>query len=208
MFKIELKDCGKSFNRQWLFRNLSLNLETGESWAVTGKNGAGKSTFMLMLASQLLPTEGSIERKNNNGNIPLEQAFSTCSLASPAMELPDEFSATDLFRLQEKVKPFRMVNAAVEFAEMAGFNQSTMNKALGFYSSGMKQRLKLALAVFSDTPLLLLDEPLTNLDKTGEYFFQSLIEKHTSNRLVVVAGNREEEFSFCQKKIQIASALI
>lgn len=163
---------------------------------------------MLMLASQLLPTEGSIERKNNNSNIPLEQAFSTCSLASPAMELPDEFSATDLFRLQEKVKPFRMVNAADEFAEMAGFNQSTMNKALGFYSSGMKQRLKLALAVFSDTPLLLLDEPLTNLDKTGEDFFQSLIEKHTSNRLVVVAGNREEEFSFCQKKIQIASALI
>jgi ABC-type bacteriocin/lantibiotic exporter with double-glycine peptidase domain len=72
----------------------------------------------------------------------------------------------------------------------------------------MKQRLKLALAVFSDTPLLLLDEPLTNLDKTGEDFFQSLIEKHTSNRLVVVAGNREEEFSFCRKKIQIASALI
>lgn len=205
MFTIELENCGKSFNRRWLFRNLNLAFNSGETWAITGQNGAGKSTFMLMLASQLLPTEGQIIRSVSNISIPLEQAYASCSLASPAMELPDEFSANDLFSLQQKVKPFRVSNAAAEFASLTGYDNATMNKAIGFFSSGMKQRLKLALAVLCDTPVVLLDEPLTNLDKSGEIFYKKLIEDHTQGRLLIVAGNREEEFGFCNQTLNISA---
>ena len=207
MFTLELQNCGKSFNRRWLFRNLNLTFKTGESWAVTGKNGAGKSTFLLMLSSQLMPTEGKIIRTSDYNTVALEQAFAYSSLASPAMELPDEFSANDLFRLQKKLKPFRINHAEDEFAALCGYDRLTMNKAIGYFSSGMKQRLKLALAVFCDTPLLFLDEPLTNLDNSGELFYARLIENYTHNRLVVVAGNRQDEFGFCQHSVEISTPL-
>lgn len=204
MFSIVLKDCGKSFNRHWLFRNLSITFNSGEKWAILGPNGSGKSTLGLLLSGQLLPTEGSVAFFANQNSIPLQKLHGYVSLTSPAMELNEDLNVRELFHQHHRLKPLQQGCGADAFAHIAGFNKQTMQKPMATFSSGMKQRVKLGLAVMSDTPLLILDEPFTNLDKAGEQFFHELLEKYGHNRLLMVASNREEEYAVCDRQINLS----
>lgn len=199
MFSIRLSDCGKSFNRRWLFRQVSTEFHSGEQCAILGPNGSGKSTFTLMLAAQLLPTEGSCRWYDGDREISLDQVHHYVSLASPGMELPDEFSATELFRFHGRMKAMLTPDPLATFQELTGFDQATLRKPIGHFSSGMKQRLKLGLAIMTDAPVLILDEPFTNLDRSGETFVTDLLEQFGQNRLILVASNREAEYAFCNR---------
>jgi ABC-type multidrug transport system ATPase subunit len=207
VFSIILKDCGKSFNRHWLFRNLNASFHAGEKWAILGPNGSGKSTLGLLLCGQLTPTEGTIDYICNNTPIPLKDLHLFVSLTSPALELNEDLNTEEIFALHHKLKPMQVANAADVFASMAGYDRKTMKKPIATFSSGMKQRVKLALAVMSDTPLLILDEPFTNLDKSGELFFYALLEKFGQERLLLIASNRAEEYAVCDRSINLASGL-
>lgn len=204
MFSIVLKDCGKSFNRHWLFRNLSITFNSGEKWAILGPNGSGKSTLGLLLSGQLLPTEGSVAFFANQNSIALQKLHGYVSLTSPAMELNEDLNVRELFHQHHRLKPLQQGCGPDAFANIAGFNKQTMQKPMATFSSGMKQRVKLGLAVMSDTPLLILDEPFTNLDKAGEQFFHELLEKYGQNRLLMVASNREEEYAVCDRQINLS----
>jgi ABC-type multidrug transport system ATPase subunit len=80
---------------------------------------------------------------------------------------------------------------------------NAMDKQLRYFSSGMKQRLKLAQAVFSDVSILLLDEPCTNLDKPGYELYHSLINKYCQDKLIIVSSNDPNEIDFCTERINI-----
>lgn len=207
MFSIILKDCGKSFNRHWLFRNLNTTFHSGEKWAILGANGSGKSTLGLLLSGQLTPTEGCIEHIHHQVSVQLKNLHTLVSLTSPALELNEDLNTKEVFALHQKLKPLQTEKGSEIFASMAGFDSKTMQKPIGTFSSGMKQRVKLALATMSDTPLLILDEPFTNLDKAGEHFFHSLLEKFGQNRLLMIASNREEEYAVCDRQINLSSGL-
>jgi ABC-type multidrug transport system ATPase subunit len=203
VFQIELQNCGKSFNQKWLYKNVSMELKLGEKWAILGPNGSGKSTFTLMLAGQIWPTEGTILRKSNSAVIPENKVHETVALASPALELPEEFTLTEIIQFQKGLKPFSMENPLKTLAEVCGFDKATLNKPLATFSSGMKQRVKLCLAAFAKTPLLILDEPLSNLDEAGAEVYQQLLSEYSANRLVVIASNRPEEYTACTQKLRI-----
>ncbi len=205
MFSIILKDCGKSFNRNWLFRDLNASFQTGEKWAILGPNGSGKSTLGLLLCGQLTPTEGTIDYISNNTAIPLKNLHLYVSLTSPALELNEDLNTIEIFALHHKLKPMQVANGAELFASMAGYDHKTLQKPIATFSSGMKQRVKLALAIMSDTPLLILDEPFTNLDKAGEQFFYELLKTFGNDRLLMIASNREEEYAVCDRSINLAS---
>jgi len=207
VFSIILKDCGKSFNRHWLFRNLNTTFHSGEKWAILGANGSGKSTLGLLLSGQLTPTEGSIEHIHHRVPVQLKNLHTLVSLTSPALELNEDLNTKEVFALHQKLKPLQTEKGSEIFASMAGFDSKTMQKPIATFSSGMKQRVKLALAVMSDTPLLILDEPFTNLDKSGELFFYALLEKFGQERLLLIASNRAEEYAVCDRSINLASGL-
>lgn len=207
MFSINLKDCGKSFNRNWLFRNLNASFHTGEKWAILGPNGSGKSTLGLLLCGQLTPTEGTVEYTTGNVPVPLKNLHNFISLTSPALELNEDLNTTEIFALHHKLKPLQTDKGPEIFASMAGFDPKTMRKPIATFSSGMKQRVKLGLAIMSHMPLLILDEPFTNLDKAGEQFFYALLDKFGENRLLMIASNREEEYAVCDKQINLLSGL-
>lgn len=193
--QIQLDQCGKSFNRHWLYRNLNLTLQSGEQWAFLGANGSGKSTLMLMLTSQVWPTEGKISWTGNDGtDIPSTNVFRHIALASPAMEVPEEFNLSEIISMQARIKPFQMKDAAAAVADICSFDKKTFQKPVSTFSSGMKQRVKLCLAALADTPVLLLDEPLTNLDTAGAAVYERLREEYCNNRLLVIASNREDEY--------------
>lgn len=203
MVKIEFSNCGKSYNRRWLFRNLNARLVQGEKWVILGPNGSGKSTISLMLAGQVWPTEGSIQRFESDKPLKPELAHRYISLASPAMELPGEFNFTEILGMHSIAKPM-LPNAKIDFlAELCGFDSKTLSKPLSHFSSGMLQRVKLVLAVFTDCPVLLLDEPLSNLDKSGIDLYNQLIQEYTNQRLLVVASNRKDEYFSCTQAIEV-----
>lgn len=205
MFSVKLSNCGKSFNRRWLFRHLDATLQGGERWAVLGPNGSGKSTLTLMLAGQILPTEGTVTWQQQAQPLHIDNVSAFTALASPAMELAEEFSATEIFQFHRRMKPMLEADPLAAFSQLTGYDKNTLTKSTGSFSSGMKQRLKLALAFMSDTPLLILDEPLTNLDVQGEVFYREMLEKYGRDRLIIVASNREDEYRFCDRQLNLTS---
>ncbi len=206
MIEISLVNCGKNYHRSWLYRDINLNLSVfkGNSYAILGPNGAGKSTFTLMLCGQVSPTEGQIHWKNNEVLIPENLWNHYYSLSSPALELPEEFTVEEWFQYHHQLKPFIKNFSLQELIDICEFPSKIKNKPLMYYSSGMKQRIKLCLSFYGDQILAVLDEPLTNLDIKGIELYQKLVNKFQSEKCIVIASNREDEFYFCTNKLIIS----
>lgn len=201
MFTIQLQNCGKKFNRNWIFKDLNHTFTSGNSYAILGPNGSGKSTLMQCIAGYMSISKGKIEFSDNTV-INEELKYQHLSLASPFLELIEEFTLRETIDFHFNMKKLSYLAKKEEIVEVLGLGHS-IDKQLKFYSSGMKQRVKIALAVFSDTEILMLDEPCTNFDETAIAWYQDLIAKYTANRLVLVASNQKHEYSFCKEIINL-----
>jgi ABC-2 type transport system ATP-binding protein len=202
--EIHLDNAGKRFNYEWIFRNLTHAFAQGESYALLGPNGSGKSTLLQCLAGARLLNEGKISLHSENALVEPEFHYRYISLAAPYLDLIEEFTLKEIMAFHATVKPFEK-NVTVEYAaELAKLSNAT-NKPIKLYSSGMKQRVKLLLAVLSDTPVLLLDEPATNLDAQGLRWYNGLVEERSANRLVIVASNDPQEYAFCKHTIDVTA---
>ncbi len=199
---ITLQNIGRRFNREWIFRRVDYTFTSGESYAILGSNGSGKSTLLQILNGSLSPSAGTIGYELNGKNIAVEDVFVHLSLAAPYLELIEEFTLTEMIDLHFKFKSYKagMDNKAViELLAM----ENNKNKLIKYFSSGMKQRLKLALAFCSDTALLMLDEPTSNLDSQGVDWYLNLVERFAEDRLTIVCSNQPHEYGFCGKKLNI-----
>ena len=200
--KISLTDAGKRFNRDWIFRHLNFTFETPCSYAIIGPNGSGKSTLLQLIAGSLDITEGKIAWARDNESIEDSQVFRSVAIAAPYLEVIEEMTAVEFLNFHKQFKPFLQNISTEEIIAQIGLTSSA-GKQIRYYSSGMKQRIKLAQAVFSDTPLVLLDEPCTNLDEEGYQLYYSLLDKYCSGRLLIVSSNEEKEFVLCKERINI-----
>lgn len=200
--KIILDKCGRKFSNQWIFRNLSYTISSGEKVWISGKNGSGKSTLLQVIAGNLLCTEGNVSYEWNGRKIS-DDFFSHISFTAPYLDLPDEFSLPEILRFHFKFK--KRLNEISDEDLMAFSNLSyAIEKPVRNFSSGMKQRAKLLLAICTDAPILLLDEPCSNLDEEGMQWYATLIEKFAAQRTIIVASNHlKEEHHFCQRQIDI-----
>lgn len=200
---ITLQNIGRRFNRDWIFRGVDYNFTIGESYAVLGPNGSGKSTLLQVLNGSLTPSEGTITYAYENKLVEAERIFEHLSLAAPYLELIEEFTLAEMIELHFKFKSYKPgidKNAVIDLLAM----QTSKNKLIKYFSSGMKQRLKLALAFCSDTAMLMLDEPTSNLDTQGVDWYLDLVEKFALNRLTIICSNQEHEYGFCTNKLNIS----
>ena len=193
---IELHNIGKRFNNDWIFRNLNLNFSNNNSYTITGSNGSGKSTLLQIILGFVLPTEGQIDYTENDNIIDTNNIFSNSSIAAPYIELIEEMTAIEFLEFHLKFKTLINTKSFEEILESVQLLKAK-DKQIRFFSSGMKQRLKLAQAFFSDTNILLLDEPCSNLDQEGILLYHNLIKEYTKNRLLIICSNEEQEYSFC-----------
>ena len=204
--ELNLKNVGKSYRRDWIFRGVNFQFLTGKKYAVTGPNGSGKSTFLKVLSGHLTPNKGSIDfllKKNGTETkVELDKVFRYVSYAGPYIELPEEFSLPELLNFHRKFKNFQNGLSTNDLIELSGLSASA-EKEIRFFSSGMKQRVKLILAICTDSPLLLLDEPSTNLDRPGMNWYRDLVNRFSTGRTVIIASNVEEDFDFCDERIEI-----
>ena len=199
---IHLSNTGKRFNREWIFRKLDYEFLQGKSYAITGTNGSGKSTLLQIIAGATLHSEGKIEYFTavQNQIISAEDSYKQIAIAAPYLDLVEEMTATEFLTFHNNFKPF--TTGFTEMLQAVGL-QKAAEKQIRYYSSGMKQRLKLAQAFFSQTSVLLLDEPTTNLDEEGIEVYKNLWAKHTTNRLVIVSSNDKTEYENCNDVIKI-----
>jgi ABC-type multidrug transport system ATPase subunit len=201
--QIKLSDAGKRFNREWIFRNTDLEFNTGNAYAITGPNGSGKSTLLQIIGGMLLLSEGSIRFLKGNAVIPEEKIYQHISFCAPYLDVIEEMTLWEFFKFHSKFKKIIAGYNAERIIEKLELSKARQKQIRNF-SSGMKQRVKLGQAFFSDTPILLLDEPCTNLDADGIELYHQLIIDHCQQRIVFVSSNDIAEYSFCNQNINMA----
>lgn len=200
---ISLTNTGKRFNREWIFRRIDFNFSDGNQYVITGPNGSGKSTLLQVIAGAIALSEGNISYTLSSGKtLAPDAAFKQLSIAAPYLELIEEMTLQEFLDFHCNFKPLLPGTSIQNMVAAVGLEKA-LAKQIRFFSSGMKQRVKLAQAIFSDTELLLLDEPCTNLDAEGIAVYHHLIETYCLNRLVIVSSNDEVEYRFCKESIDI-----
>ena len=196
--KIVAENLGKRFNREWIFRHFSFTSEPGKTYAITGPNGSGKSTLSQVLWGQVPPTAGVL-KYYDNGKV-VDDAFRYVSIATPYMDLIEEFTLEETIGFHFRFKtPTTPINNMMDAMELT----PSKDKKIGLFSSGMKQRVKLALAFYSQTPFLFLDEPTTNLDKHAIAWYHNNLGRQ-AGRTVIIASNQEDEYPSNAIKIDLS----
>lgn len=194
--KISINNISKKYQKSFIFKNLSYEFEAGANYAIIGSNGSGKSTLIKILAGFQSPSFGEIKFEN----VDVENAYKKISFCAPYLDLIEEMNLPEMIQFHASFKSLLPSINSKFISDLLGFDNE---KYIKDYSSGMKQRVKLALTFFSDVPVIILDEPTTNLDKQGVQWYLDLVEKYQKNRTIIVASNIEQEYSFCKNFIEI-----
>lgn len=202
MISIQLNKISKRFQYEWVFKDLSANLDSAKAWAITGSNGSGKSTLLKCISGQLPLTTGDITYTVHDTPIADSDIYQYLVISAPYLELPEEFTLGEVLNFHFKFKKAYRNLPQEEMLEIM-YLKEHVNKPVSQFSSGMKQRLKLGLCFFSDVPLILLDEPTSNLDKKGIDWYLNLVQEYGNNRQLIICSNEPKEYSFCEKKLEI-----
>lgn len=199
---IRLQNTGKRYRLEWIFRGIDYTFENPGRYAVLGPNGSGKSTLLKVLSGHLSPSKGRISFEINGKITEPDVVYRSVSYAAPYIELIEEFTLEEALKFHAKLKPMLPGMTPVRLYEILALPRAR-SKEIRFFSSGMKQRVKLALAICCDTPVLLLDEPATNLDVQGVEWYKNLIGQFAEDRLVVIASNDPHDAEFCPVHLNI-----
>lgn len=200
--KIIAENLSKRFNREWIFRNFTQTFESGNTYAIIGPNGSGKSTLLQILWGQMPPTSGGLRYQHDSVGIEPEDFYRYLSIAAPYQELIEEFSLEEMVKFHFRFKnPTGGMNvpSLIEKMELT----HAAGKLVSNFSSGMRQRLKLGLAFYSESPILFLDEPTSNLDKSSIAWYWHQFTELTPGRLVLIASNQEAEYPPHAHKVDI-----
>ncbi|MFT4680233.1 MAG: ABC-type multidrug transport system ATPase subunit [Granulosicoccus sp.] len=201
--KVDLQDIGRRFNQGWIFRNLSASFRSNEHVVIKGANGSGKSTLLQIIFGSLTSSEGKVNYKVDDQDLDLDSMIHKVTMCAPYLQLIEEFTLKESIEFQGKAIPFREGLESSEIVELMELAPNA-NKQIKSFSSGMKQRAKLALAILADVPLVLLDEPAMNLDTKAINWYVKLVELHCQDRLFIVCSNSAgEEFPFCTKELDV-----
>ena len=200
--KIRLTNVGKRFNREWVFRRLDFEFHTQRSYAITGPNGSGKSTLLQIIAGATTFNEGGIEYFVADKKIEEEKIYTNISIAAPYLELVEEMTLMEFLQFHSGLKNWLPSFDSQKIISILNLDEAAQ-KQIRYFSSGMKQRVKLGQAIFSDAPVVLLDEPCTNLDEEGIVLYKNLVKEYCKNRLLIVSSNDINEYDFCEERIDI-----
>jgi ABC-type multidrug transport system ATPase subunit len=202
MMNIKLTNLGKRYNREWVFRNLNFQFDINKHYAITGPNGSGKSTLLQIISGSAIYNEGEIVYHYLDKPVEPEKIFKKISFAAPYLDLVEEMTLQEFLNFHRNMKRWISPFDTKQIILLLDLERSA-HKQIRYFSSGMKQRVKLAQAIFSDVPAVLLDEPATNLDEEGIQLYKTLIENYCKNRLVIISSNDKEEYSFCGEFIDM-----
>lgn len=198
---IVLEGLQKKFGKQHILQDVSYTFQTGSKTVILGSNGSGKSTLIKILSGSLEATEGSPVYTFEGSNVTAKSAGLHVGIAAPYVALNPMFSLKETLAFHEQFCPFPEGFKLTDWLYKAGL-AAHEDKRLSTFSSGMLQRVRLLLAVANDRPLLLLDEPLSNLDAEGVQFYTELITSFALSKTIIVGSNyQKDEYSYCTDEL-------
>lgn len=201
--KITFENAGRKFGAQVVFQNLSRTFEPGCRVAVLGGNGSGKSTFLKTLYGSLSLSSGTSVHEIAGEKLKGHEVARQMSFAGPYFELIEELPAAEFLDYYQRFRQFKPQISTAQVLEAAMLTKAA-NKQISNFSSGMKQRLKLALALFSQTKVVILDEPTSNLDPKGMDWFQELLKSELESRSLFVGSNFSDTETFlCEENVEL-----
>jgi ABC-type multidrug transport system ATPase subunit len=189
--KIIAQNLGKRFNRDWVFKNFNFTSEQGKQYVILGPNGSGKSTLLQLLTGIVPASEGTLTYQNSQGEIAAAEIFKRIATCAPYQDLIDEFTLEEMIHFHFKFK--KCTVSISEFTQKLELVHAS-NKFVGSFSSGMKQRLKVALALYSECELLFLDEPCTNMDSKSIDWYLENLKSVPITTTTFVASNQSHEY--------------
>lgn len=201
--QISLQNVGKRYNHEWIFKGIDHTFKANEHCVILGANGSGKSTLLQTILGSTIASEGEIKCQFSGNQVDVEESLGLFSIAAPYLELIEEFTVKEQLDFHQKLTSFRpglTIDSIIETLYL----RDAKGKAMKYYSSGMKQRVKIGLALLSNTPFVLLDEPTSNLDSKAIDWYNKLVEEHKKDRVLIVCSNDQKaEFSFCSQKLNL-----
>lgn len=201
--RIELDQLSKRYDRDWIVKQFSYEFQAGHCYGISGRNGTGKSTLLRILSGHLSPSRGRITYLHQDQQLASDEIYPLVSYVAPYIELVEELSLAELLKFHFKFKDVRLGLSLDELPDRMELGYAR-RQVLSKFSSGMKQRVMLGLALYAATPLLLLDEPTITLDQEGRaWFHKQLKEQRGPDRLVVIATNVEEDLAPCDTQIDM-----
>jgi ABC-type multidrug transport system ATPase subunit len=190
---ITLSDLSKRFNREWIFNKLNYQFTTGNTYAITGPNGSGKSTLLQVVWGQVPQSSGTIRYQKGTREVPIEESYRYLSIATPYMDLIEEFTLSEMLNFHFTLKKIRK-GITIDDLMKIMYLQNAAEKQLINFSSGMKQRLKLALAFYTEADVYFLDEPGTNLDNRAFDWYRKELAQLPEKSIVFIASNNHDEY--------------
>jgi len=200
--RITAKNLSKRFNREWIFKDLNYEFNTSGPYAIIGPNGSGKSTLLQVLWGQMVPSVGSIVYELNEQEIAQSDFYEHVSIATPYMDLIDEFTLVEMAKFHFSFKKTRDDKSIDEVIDLLELNHAR-EKVIYNFSSGMRQRVKLGLAFYSKCSALFLDEPTTNLDRKSIDWYTKHLDQISDKNMIFIASNQDHEYPTHARKIDI-----
>jgi len=201
--QIRAEHLSKRYQKHWLFRELDLQFEKGDRTVVLGPNGSGKSTLLKILSGNVAPTEGHVRFIHSEKTLDLDAWHRHFTFCAPYTELIEEYTLSEHLDFHFKLKQKCNSRQFDLMLDRSGL-QSSLNKQIRNFSSGMKQRLKLLLSLCSVASVHFLDEPCTNLDEQGIEFYKALISQLDDSAIVILASNDPREYDFCRERLVLS----
>ena len=203
MLAIKVESLKKNFGERKVISSLNLEISQGESVAITGPNGSGKTTLLKLLLALLRPSSGKVTYFDNDRVISQAELRHRISFVSPYLSLYDQLSAEENLQFFTAVRGGNITGKEIDsLLHRVGLEGRGMD-LVSDYSTGMKQRLKYAVALSNKPDFLLIDEPSSGLDDSGKAMMTALIEEQRSGSIIIIATNEKEEYSLASQQCRL-----
>ena len=201
--RFKAKSISKSFNFREVLKDISFEIENGQSLALTGHNGSGKTTLIRILCFLLRPDKGTVNFERDGKNVKQAEIKKHFSLVGPYLQLYDELTAFENLEFAARLKNINNPeNTIYELIDQVGL-KGRAHDLTKTYSSGMKQRLKYAFAMLPEPDILFLDEPTSNLDREGIEIVYQIMEKQKKDKILIFATNDEIDLKLADRIIKV-----
>ncbi len=203
MLAIKVESLKKNFGERKVISSLNLEIRQGESVAITGPNGSGKTTLLKLLLALLRPSSGKVTYFDNDRVLSREELRHRISFVAPYLSLYDQLSAEENLQFFTAVRGRNITGKEIDSLLLRVGLEGRGMDLVSDYSTGMKQRLKYAVALSNKPDFLLIDEPSSGLDDSGKAMMTALIEEQRSGSIIIIATNEKEEYSLASQQCRL-----